>query len=842
MATYKFSAPPTLLTSGATTTFPASGTSAFTTSDIFVFDSETLSAGGAAAAADLAATATTISGTTTTTITIGSKVFIFSGFAQEKISSSNFTFADGSKLIIGDGTSSTSLDASANTLIGTGYGDYLDGRGGSDTVSYASALSAVAVDLTSAVAQNTGGAGTDKLLRIENIIGSAYNDTLKGVAAGSIIDGGLGIDALTGGAGNDTFIVTAGDTVTDASTADTDTVKSSADWALSANLENLTLLTGAFVGVGNATANLLTGNNSNNVLEGKGATGAPVDTLTGGDGNDTYIITDGDESIIETNSATTQIDTVISSGTVAALAANVENLRLIGAVSGTGNTLNNIIYAGTGSNATLDGGAGTDTLSYQFGATAGVVITLNATSAATIGSGSDASSGFENLTGSNYSDTLTGDTAANIITGGLGNDILNGGAAADTLDGGVGNDTYRVDTTTDKIIDTAGTDTVIASVDFSIATLTTIENLTANGAAAITLTGNSLANTLDSESNAFNDILVGGTGNDTYLVDNASDTVTEDANAGTDTVQTSVTYDLSASADNVENLTLAHITGSHITGTGNDLANIITASAFGDTLLGGGGIDKLVGGLEADSLNGGEGNDNMTGGAGDDNYVVDATGDTVVELASGGTDAVNASATYTLAANIEALTLTGSIAINGTGSAGDNTLTGNSGTNVLTGGLGADTIIGGAGKDTITLTETTSSADTVQFEATFALNNSDTITGFASGTDKIDLNAVTALLGVTAVTGSLTNVIDLVYFLEGQAAGSADSLAAAAAAITAAATWTSAAVTTNIIVVDNNSTAIYEWVDVATAGASASELKLMGTIGALSASGDYIFA
>ena len=76
----------------------------------------------------------------------------------------------------------------------------------------------------------------------------------------------------------------------------------------------------------------------------------------------------------------------------------------------------------------------------------------------------------------------------------------------------------------------------------------------------------------------------------------------------------------------------------------------------------------------------------MIGGAGNDTYVVDAAGDVVTETSStGGTDTVQSSVSYTLGANVENLTLTG------TGDdqrhrqhAGNNTLTGNAGNNVLT--------------------------------------------------------------------------------------------------------------------------------------------------------------
>jgi hypothetical protein len=162
--------------------------------------------------------------------------------------------------------------------------------------------------------------------------------------------------------------------------------------------------------------------------------------------------------------------------------------------------------------------------------------------------------------------------------------------------------------------------------------------------------------------------MIGGTGNDTYVVDNVGDVVTENLNEGTDTVQSSITYTLGA---NVENLTL---TGTaNINGTGNSLDNVITGNS---------GINVLA------------------GGAGSDTYIVQNAGDVVTEALNEGTDTVQSSVSYGLGANIENLTLTGSGNINGGGNGDANAITGNSGNNILNGGGGNDTLVGGGGTDT----------------------------------------------------------------------------------------------------------------------------------------------
>ena len=92
-----------------------------------------------------------------------------------------------------------------NDVINGGAGnDNLSGDEGIDMVSYSNATAAVTVDLSKAIAQNTVGAGTDTLSGFEGIIGSAFNDTLRGDANANTFEGGAGNDYMNGASGYDT--------------------------------------------------------------------------------------------------------------------------------------------------------------------------------------------------------------------------------------------------------------------------------------------------------------------------------------------------------------------------------------------------------------------------------------------------------------------------------------------------------------------------------------------------------------------------------------------------------------------------------------------------------------
>lgn len=226
----------------------------------------------------------------------------------------------------------------------------------------------------------------------------------------------------------------------------------------------------------------------------------------------------------------------------------------------------------------------------------------------------------------------------------------------------------------------------------------------------------------------FTPLLVGGEGNDTYVVGSKSagsglDIVVEGADAGADTVTSWESYVLPA---NIENLTLLGTAA--ISGTGNELDNILTGNTGTNTL---------------------------TGGLGDDTYVIQNMSDVVVEVADEGTDSVQSSATYTLGANAENLTLTGSTNINGTGNADANLLNGNAGDNVLDGGAGADTLVGGAGNDSYVI-------DASDIIAENAEEGTDTVRAIVS----FDLGTVSnienlTLLGSSAIDGTGTGIDNL---------------------------------------------------------------------------------
>ncbi|MFN0193854.1 MAG: beta strand repeat-containing protein [Aestuariivirga sp.] len=446
------------------------------------------------------------------------------------------------------------------------------------------------------------------------------------------------------------------------------------------------------------------------------------------------------------------------------LGAGVADIILQGsaAINVTGNSLANSISGNAGNNS-LDGAAGNDAMSGGRGDDTYVVDASGDTVVERVGEGTDTvtssitltlAANVENLaltgaaniagTGNDLANMLTGNGGANRLDGGSGDDTLDGQAGTDTMTGGLGDDTYVVDAL-DVLSEAAGegTDTVRSAIGFTLGA--NFENLVLTGSDGVDGTGNNLANVLTGNSGnnvldgaAGVDVLTGEAGNDTYVVDSSGDSVVELGGGGTDTVNSSVAFTLS---DNVENLLL---TGAmNISGTCNDLANMLTGNT-GDNLL-----------------DGRAGADTMAGGLGDDIFVVDDSGDAVSD--TGGTDTVQSSINFTLGADIEHLVLLGGGSISGAGNSLANTLTGNSGNNLLNGGAGADAMAGGLGNDTFIVNEAgdsvsdTGGIDTVRSGIGFTLE---------SGFENLVLTGGTAINGsgnalANSITGnSGANIID----------------------------------------------------------------------------------
>ena len=650
------------------------------------------------------------------------------------------------------------------TVYGQGGADTIQGGGGNDVLFgdydgpfayyYAQFGGNDLIDGGDGADALYGGAGDD-VLRGEAGNDLIYGDHYSVVTTGNdLLDGGAGADSLIGGLGNDTYIIDdAGDTLTEATNEGVDTVQSFITYTLGSNLENLTLIGGlAINGTGNLTNNILIGNDANNVLD--GAVG--LDTMIGGQGDDIFVVDDVGDVVAENFNEGR--DTVQSSISYS-LGDNVENLTLIGsaALNGTGNSLANVLVGNNGANV-LDGGSGADSMAGGAGDDRYIVDTGTDVVTEGLNQGNDVVEASASYSlGTNVENlTLTGTAALNGVGNGLNNiltgnsaaNILDGGAGADSMSGGVGDDTYIVDDVGDDIVESLGQgiDTVQSAITYTLKA--NVENLVLTGTAAINGTGNTLDNMIVGNSAANflmggggADTMIGGAGNDSYLVDGVSDIVIEQANEGTDTVFSSISYALT------ENVEFLNLMGDAANATGNVLDNVLGGTS---------GMNVLDGGLGADT---------MIGGAGDDTYVVDNLGDAVTEQLNEGTDTVQSSVTYALGANLENVTLTGSSAINATGNALNNVLTGNSAANVLDGGAGVDVMIGGAGDDTylvesageVIVESVNEGIDTVQSSVGYSL---------AANVENLTLAGLNSIAGIgnalnnVLIGNSAVNVLD----------------------------------------------------------------------------------
>ena len=346
----------------------------------------------------------------------------------------------------GSGYRDLLIGGAGNDTINSGGGDdYIDASGGSDvidagegtdTVSYANAKGGVSVNLHQGLAAETDGtAGAededaqiealDKLVNVENVVGSAYGDTLVGDAGANELDGAAGDDFIRAGAGDDVLIGGAGDDQLFGETGNDELRGGSGDDVLLG---------------GEGDDVLLGGSGADRLLGGVGA-----DVIAGGEGEDTVSYSD----------STAGVEVVLDKGDGSGFGrgGEAEGDRLTGVENIDGSAFADVLTGSAAANQ-LRAGAGDDTV-------AG-------------GAGDDilqGEAGDDKLFGGQGDDSLLGGLGDDLIFGGQGNDYIYGGIGADVLDGGDGDDFLYAGAGDDRVFGGAGFDTLaldgnLADYDF----------------------------------------------------------------------------------------------------------------------------------------------------------------------------------------------------------------------------------------------------------------------------------------------------------------------------------------------------------------------------------------
>jgi uncharacterized delta-60 repeat protein len=351
--------------------------------------------------------------------------------------------------------------------------------------------------------------------------------------------------------------------------------------------------------------------------------------------------------------------------------------------------------------ANLESGTGEDVVLLRYNSDGSLDATFNPAGVTLNGS-----TGADSLVGGSGADWLSGSDGNDTLLGIAGTDTLTGGAGTDHMDGGEGSDLYVVANAADhpaaEISDsgTSGTDEV---------------RFIAPAASTLTL-------------------FAGDTGIERVVLGSGTG-----ANADTGT-----TVSLNVNAAAVANA---------LTIIGNAGWNVLTGTAFGDTIDGGWGV----------------GTDTLVGGAGNDTYFVELRTDVIVEGVGGGVDTVNAYVDCTLAANVENLTLIGD-SLKGTGNALANTIFGTFGSDVIDGKAGLDSLDGGDGSDIYLIgaaadhpaAEIHDSGLDGSDEVRFAATKASTLTLFAgdTGIDKVVIGTGTDPFAPAVTRGTAALNID----------------------------------------------------------------------------------
>jgi len=576
---------------------------------------------------------------------------------------------------------SDTLDGGAGNdmLEGGAAADSINGGAGNDTASYENATGGVTVDLDNGNGNGeaSGADGNDTLYNIENVKGSAHDDTITGDSGDNTLEGLAGDDHFYVSAGTDTIDGGSnnanGDTIdaSNSSVAHTISLKDGQVFG-----EGYSSISGIENAIGSSNKDIIVGSDGKNTLQG----GINEDTIYGGAGDD--FIYGG-----------TQDDTL------------------------SGGVGDDYIDGGS---ASL-GGTG-DVATYSDITTGGVTVDLRiqdgTTSQNTVNAGNDILVDIENLTGTSFDDTLIGDTNDNTLLGGSGNDTFIGNGSTGTgdfIDGEGGtDDLISFETATQNITFDLGDSSSYQSTGAGKIKVQNVENLK-GGTGDDTLYGSSQENKLYGHDG--DDFLDGKAGDDTLYGELGDDTLT--GGAGDDTLNGGAGADIADYTANTSSgikVDLTRVTGQVIDDGYGDTDTLIdiervNGSNFTDTIVGSDNVDTLYGMGGDDTLNGGLGSDTLYGGTGDDTADYGTRSESIkVDLSVAiPTVIVDTNSNSTFESGVDEEDTLNSIEniIGGTnadiiiGSSGNNTLKGNSGADTLSGGIGTDYLDGGDDIDTI---------------------------------------------------------------------------------------------------------------------------------------------